>query len=249
VKYGTGSFTGNTSDIKSDIMAAANPEKAILLERFFKTGKGEYGQGDKFLGLIVPDCRKIAGQYWITIHIDGIVRLLHSEWHEERQIALFMMVLQFNKADPQKQKELFKLFLDNTQYINNWDLVDCNAPRIVGKYIHDNQKLLPILDKLALSKSLWDRRIAVISTLFFIVNGDPTPTLRIVEKLLTDKHYLIQKANGWMLRELGKRIDDAMLVDFLKKHYHQMPRTTLRYAIEKFNQTTRARYLSGNFTQ
>jgi 3-methyladenine DNA glycosylase AlkD len=237
----------NIADIKSDIMNYANPERADLLQRFFKTGVGQYGEGDKFLGLVVPDCRKIAGQYWAVISDNDIVELLHSEWHEERQIALFMLVLKFNKADDKKQKEIYDLFLSNTKYINNWDLVDCNVPKVVGKYIYEHQQLLPTLTKLASSKLLWDRRIAVISTLYFIVQGDPTPTLEIVERMLLDKHDLIQKANGWMLREVGKRVDETILINFLKKHYNKMPRTTLRYAIEKFNPLTRARYLSGDF--
>lgn len=248
MKYGSGSFAGNKSDIRSDIMSLSDPVRAEFLAGFFKTADGQYGQGDKFFGLTVPKCREVAKTYCKSMSLNDIEKLLHSDWHEERQIALFMLVLQFEKADELKQKEIFTIFLKNTKYINNWDLVDCNAPRIVGKYIYDHQQLLPLLDKLAASKLLWDRRIAVISTLYFTVKGgDPTPTLRIVEKLLADKHDLIQKANGWMLREVGKRIDETILIDFLKKHYDQMPRTTLRYAIEKFNPLTRARYLAGKF--
>ena len=248
MKYGSGSFVGKAPNIKSDIMSQANPEKAIILARFFKTADGEYGDGDRFLGLIVPKCREIAKTYYKDLSLNDIKTLLHSEWHEERQIALFILVLQFNIADKSKQKEIFDLYLDNTKYINNWDLVDCNSPRIVGKYIYDNQQYISILDRLAASKLLWDRRIAVISTLYFIVQGDPTPTLRIVEELLSDNHDLIQKANGWMLRELGKRVDEKLLIDFLKQHYDRIPRTTLRYAIEKFSPSTRARYLAGNFS-
>ena len=247
MRYGTGSFIGDETDIKSDILAAADPQKATDLAWFFKTGPGEYGEGDKFLGLIVPKCRKIAASYYKKSSLDQITELLHSQWHEERQIALFMLVLQFANADATLQRQIYDIFLSNTRYINNWDLVDCNSPRIVGKYIYDNPKLQSTLDKLAGSKLLWDRRIAVISTLYFIVNGDPEPTLRIVTKLLTDKHDLIQKANGWMLREVGKRIDEKLLIDFLRDHYDQMPRTTLRYAIEKFSPATRAKYVLGRF--
>lgn len=234
--------------IQAEITSNANPEKAAILQRFFKTGAGQYGDGDKFLGLVVPICRKISKKYYKYLSLDSIEKLLQSPWHEERQIALFVLVLQFDKADKSKQKQIFDLFLDNTKYINNWDLVDCNTPRIIGRYIYEHQQLLPMLDKLSDSKSLWERRIAILSTMYFtVIGGDPTPTLRIVEKLLADNHDLIQKANGWMLREVGKRIDETILVDFLKQHYNQMPRTTLRYAIEKFKPVVRSRYLVGNF--
>lgn len=247
MKFGAGSFAGMKSDIKADILAKADPEKALVLAGFFKTADGEYGEGDKFLGLVVPQCREIAGEYYRKLSLDQIAKLLQSEWHEERQIALFMLVLQFDKVNVDKQKEIYDIFLDNTKYINNWDLVDCNAPRIVGKYIFDHSSLQPTLDKLAGSDLLWDRRIAVISTLYFIVKGDPEPTMRIVEKLLTDQHDLIQKANGWMLREVGKRVDEKLLIDFLRINYNRIPRTTLRYAIEKFSPATRAKYLAGQF--
>jgi 3-methyladenine DNA glycosylase AlkD len=247
MKFGAGSFAGTKSDIKTDILAEADSEKALILAGFFKTADGEYGEGDKFLGITVPKCRKIAGDFYLKLSLDQITKLLQSEWHEERQIALFMLVLQFNKSSTDRQKEIYDIFLDNTKYINNWDLVDCNAPRIVGQYIFDHPSLQPTLDKLAKSDLLWDRRIAVISTLYFIVKGDPEPTMRIVEKLLTDQHDLIQKANGWMLREVGKRVDEKLLIDFLRSNYDNIPRTTLRYAIEKFSPATRTKYLLGQF--
>ena len=234
-------------NLRSDLASFVDPEKAMFLPRFFKTGIGEYGEGDKFLGVIVPNCRKVAKEYWNDLSLNDVETLLQSEWHEERQVALFILVLQFSKANELKQKQVFDLFLANTSRINNWDLVDCNAPRIVGKYIYDNQQYLPILDKLSKSDLLWDRRIAIISTLYFIIQCDPTPTLRIVKKLLSDNHDLIQKANGWMLREIGKRIDETILIDFLKKYYDQIPRTTLRYAIEQFKPSVRSRYLRGEF--
>ncbi len=234
--------------IQDEITANANPEKAAILQRFFKTGAGQYGDGDKFLGLVVPICRQISKKYYKDLALNSIEQLLHSPWHEERQIALFMLVLQFDNADDDKQKQIFNLFLNNTKYINNWDLVDCNTPRVVGRYIYEHQQLLSILDKLADSKLLWERRIAILSTMYFtVIGGDPTPTLRIVDKLLTDDQDLIQKANGWMLREVGKRIDETILIDFLRQNYDHMPRTTLRYAIEKFKPAVRAKYLAGNF--
>lgn len=247
MKFGAGSFAGTKSDIKSEILAEADSEKALVLAGFFKTADGEYGEGDKFLGLVVPKCRKIAGDHYLKLTLDQITKLLQSEWHEERQIALFMLVLRFSKSDINGQTQIYNLFLDNTRYINNWDLVDCNAPQIVGRYIFDHPSLQPTLDKLAKSDLLWDRRIAVISTFYFIVKGDPEPTMRIVEKLLVNQHDLIQKANGWMLREVGKQINEKLLIDFLRSNYDRIPRTTLRYAIEKFSSSTRARYLAGQF--
>ncbi len=238
------------SDLRSDTLSAGNPEKAFILQRFFKTGPGQYGEGDKFLGITVPHCRQISKQYYKHLSLNDMNDLLKSQWHEQRQIALFMLTLKFDNSDEIVKKQIFELFLNNTKYINNWDLVDCSTPRIVGRYIYENQQLLPILDNLSDSDSLWERRIAVLSTMYFtVIGGDPTPTLRIVEKILTDNHDLIQKANGWMLREVGKRIDQQLLIDFLSKHYNNMPRTTLRYAIEKFNKPTRAKYMAGNFLE
>jgi len=239
----------NLDELKQDLRKLINPEKAFFLPRFFKTGPGEYGEGDKFLGVIVPDCRKISKKYYKKLNLQQIVELLKSRWHEERQVALFMLVLQFEISDELSKKRIYDIFLQNTKYINNWDLVDCNTPRVIGRYIFEHQELLETLDKLAESDWLWDRRIAILSTLYFIVEGnDPTPTLEIVKKLLPDNHDLIQKASGWMLRELGKRVDEKLLIDFLRDNYNQLPRTTLRYAIEKFNPSTRKRFLSGDFS-
>lgn len=247
MKYGSGAFKGSQKDIKSDIAALANPEKAMILSRFFKTAKGEYGEGDKFLGLVVPQCRQISKEYYKLLNLDQVLELLHSEWHEERQIALFMMVLKYGVGDGGEKQRIYDMTLDNTKYINNWDLVDCNVPKIVGRHIYENPSLMPVLDSLASSDLLWDKRIAIISTMYFTDKGNPEPTLRLVEKLLLDDHDLIQKANGWMLREVGKRVDAALLLDFIEKHYQQMPRTTLRYAIELFNPNKRARLLKGIF--
>jgi len=222
----------------------ASRERAGISMRFFKTGKGQYGEGDKFLGIAVPDCRKVAKRYYASVSLSDLSVLLKSKWHEERQVALFMLVLQFDNADEIKQKLIFELFLKNTKYINNWDLVDCNAPRITGKYIFEHREFLPILDKLAKSKSLWDRRIAIISTLYFTVKGsDSAPALRIAEKLLGDKHDLIHKAVGWMLREVGKRCSEEIECAFLDKYVTKMPRTALRYAIERFDDKKRRYYM------
>lgn len=234
----------SVTKIQKDLRAVASSEKARLLQRFFKTGKGDYGEGDKFLGIVVPACRQVAKRYYAMASLKDVEVLLKSQWHEERQIALFLLVLQFDQADEAKQKQIFDLFLKNTRYINNWDLVDCNAPRIVGKYIYQHQKLSPLLEKLAKSKSLWERRIAIISTLYFTVKGNnPAPTLRIAKMLLKDKHDLIHKAVGWMLREVGKRCNEKILCDFLDQHARAMPRTMLRYAIERFDEKKRQAYL------
>lgn len=236
--------------LKKDLRALVNPEKAVILPKFFKTGPGEYGEGDKFLGVVVPDCRKVSKRYYNQLTLDNMTTLLHSEWHEERQVALFMLVLRFELVDEPLKRRIYDIFLQNTKYINNWDLVDCNTPRIVGRYIFEHPALLGVLDKLAESDWLWDRRISILSTLYFIVEGnDPIPTLKIAKKLLPDNHELIQKASGWMLRELGKRIDEKMLIDFLRENYDVLPRTTLRYAIEKFNSRTKKRFLAGDFSQ
>jgi len=233
-------------EVKKDISEHINPEKALFLPRFFKTGPGEYGEGDKFLGVVMPDIRKIAKKH-IDIDINEVFTLLKSPWHEERMTALIILVLKFPKLSKDEQTNIYEQYLKHTKYINNWDLVDLSCRDIVGKYIFENQEELPRLDKLAESSLLWDRRIAVISTFYFLIKNDPAPTLDVVEKLLLDQHDLIQKANGWMLRELGKRIDSQILIDFLKNHYQDLPRTTLRYAIERFPDSIRKQYLKGFF--
>ena len=225
----------------------ATPEKAEFFPRFFKSGPGEYSEGDKFLGINVPNCRKVARQYESRLEIDDVSELLKSPWHEERLTALLILVIKYSKSDDDKKTEIFNFYLKNTKYINNWDLVDLSCTRIVGDYLFYNPSEQKILDRLIISELLWDRRIAIVSTLFFIINGNPEPTLRMAEKSINDKHDLIQKANGWMLRELGKRIDSELLVTFLKKHYQKMPRTTLRYTIERFSPELRQKYLRGIF--
>lgn len=234
-------------ELRDDLAKLAMPEKAEFFPRFFKSGPGEYGEGDKFLGITVPNCRTVAKKYEPKLEIIDIGELLKSSWHEERLTALLILVIKYSKSDNVIKAKIFNFYLKNTKYINNWDLVDLSCTRIVGDYLFYNKDKQNILDKLAESDLLWDRRIAIVSTLFFITNDNPEPTLRIVEKTLPDKHDLIQKANGWMLRELGKRIDNELLVNFLKKHYQEIPRTTLRYAIEKFSPELRQKYLRGLF--
>jgi len=229
------------NSIKKDLQAESAPLKKKGLSRFFKTGKGEYGEGDIFLGVTVPKMRRVAKKYK-ELSIDKIQSLLRSPIHEERLTALLILVENFRKADEPKKTEIFNLYLKNTKYINNWDLVDLSASRIVGEYLKD--KPVDILYTLAKSKSLWERRIAIISTFQFIWEGRFAETLKISKILLTDRHDLIHKAVGWMLREVGKRSFKTE-EGFLKKHYKKMPRTMLRYSIEKFPEKLRLRYLTG----
>ena len=224
------------TNLRREIKSLADPERAKHSLRFFRTGPGEYGEGDKFLGLTVPQCRQLVRKYK-DLSLSDITELLHSEYHEERLIALLLLVHNFSK-DPQK---IYDLYLKATKYINNWDLVDLTAPRIVGEYLLD--KPVDILFKLAKSKSLWERRIAILATFAFIYKGEPKPTLKIAEMLLHDKEDLIHKAVGWMLREVGKRCGQKPLTDFLNQHYKSMPRTMLRYSIERFPEKTRKEYL------
>lgn len=229
------------SDLKKELRTKANPVKAKILQRFFKTGKGEYGAGDIFLGIIVPQTRKIAQKY-STLRLAGTIKLLHSKIHEERLASLLIMVNKFENGKKEEKKMIYKTYLKNTKNINNWDLVDLSAYKIVVDYLFDEPKT--ILYKLAKSKSVWERRIAIMATFNFIKKNKFRETLKIAKILLRDKHDLIQKAVGWMLREVGKR-NFKTEEGFLNKYYKKMARTMLRYAIEKFPERKRKRYLSG----
>jgi 3-methyladenine DNA glycosylase AlkD len=229
------------SKIRKEISEQKNPEQAIILQRFFKTGKGEYGEGDVFYGIKVPVQRTIAGHFK-ELALGDLKVLLTSKVHEERLIAVFILVEQFKKTDEKKQKIIFDFYLENRKGINNWDLVDLSAPKIVGEYLIDKEK--DLLYKFADSKDLWERRIAIISTQTFIRQNWFEDTLKLSEILLQDKHDLIHKAVGWMLREVGNR-DTKTEEEFLQKHYKTMPRTMLRYAIEKFPEKRRKAYLEG----
>ena len=206
--------------------------------RFFRTGPGEYGEGDEFLGLKVPQIRKLAREFR-ALPLKEVEGLLKSKWHEARLLALVILVDQFERADERMRDAIFRLYLRSTKFINNWDLVDASAPHIVGAHIKDRS----LLTKLARSKSLWERRIAIVATQHFIRNHDLKDTFRLAKNLLDDKHDLIHKATGWMLREAGKRDRDA-LVAFLEEHATRMPRTMLRYAIEKFPPALRRRLMA-----
>ncbi len=239
--------------LKNEIKQLKNPAKAKILQGFFKTGGGEYGEGDIFLGITVPLQRQLVKQCWQDLTLADIDALLKSKFHEERLIALLILVKKFTSTKILNQKsEIYKFYLSHTKYINNWDLVDLSAPNIVGEYLYSlsldgrgvgvrvkNQTLL----RLAKSKNLWERRIAILATFAFIKKRDPKDSLVIVKMLLTDKHDLIHKAVGWMLREIGKRCDEKTLTDFLNKNVLKMPRTTLRYAIERLPQEKKLYYL------
>jgi len=226
-------------DLKKDLLKLKNPDKAKILSRFFKTGEGEYGEGDVFLGITVPLQRGVAKKH-LNLSLNEIQEILSSKIHEHRLTALFILVDEYKKSDLVGKKKLFDFYLRNTKNINNWDLVDCTAPNIVGNYLLDKDK--SVLYKLAKSNNLWEKRISIIATYEFIKNNQFEDTLKIAELLLKDEHDLIHKAVGWMLRELGKR-DQEKEELFLKKYASIMPRTMLRYAIEKFDETKRLFYL------
>ncbi len=228
------------SSLKQDLEKLADPEKAKILSRFFKTGKGEYGEGDIFLGVKVPGQRKVAAKYK-DIALEDMQELLESRVHEHRLTSLFILVSKYKKADDLGKKEIVDFYLKNTKNINNWDLVDSSAPYILGNYLLDKDK--STLYTLAKSGNLWERRIAIISTYAFIRNNEFEDALRLAKILLNDNHDLIHKAVGWMLREVGNRDRNREEI-FLQKHCKNMPRTMLRYAIEKFEDDKRKAYVN-----
>ena len=228
-------------DIISCLDELANPEIAQHSQRYFKTGKGEYGYGDKFLGIRVPVLRKHVKLFQDT-NISNVEKLLKSKYHEVRLFSLLLMVRKFSKGDIEEQEKIYNLYLLHTKYINNWDLVDSSAPYIVGPWLYDKDR--SVLYKLAYSKMLWERRISIMSTAYFIKNDQFNDTLKISNILLSDSEDLIHKAVGWMLREIGNR-DIEVEEKYLKKYYKKMPRVMLRYAIEKFNKERRQAYLKG----
>jgi 3-methyladenine DNA glycosylase AlkD len=232
-----------TTKLKRELKAAATPERAAGAARYFKTGVGGYGEGDVFLGIATADLRRIAMRYK-ALGLDDLQRLLEAKEHEVRLAALEIMVAQHRRGDEALQKEILAMYLRNTRYINNWDLVDCSCREIVGGHLRTGSKKL--LSKLAKSKSLWERRIAMVSTMTLVWEGDFEDALRVAQMLLDDRQDLIHKAIGWVLRELGDE-DRAELLRFLKRHYARVPRTSLRYAIEHFSEEERKRILAGEF--
>jgi 3-methyladenine DNA glycosylase AlkD len=228
-------------ELQKKIKLLGSPKVSKTMKWFFKTGKGEYGEGDVFVGLKVPTQRKLAREF-LDLSLVDLKVLLNSPIHEERLISLFILIDKFSKSTEIEQKVIFKFYIKNRKGINNWDLVDLSAPKIIGKYLFEKEKSL--LFKFATSKNLWERRIAILSTYEFIRNENYDTTLKIAKILLVDDHDLIHKAVGWMLREIGKR-DLATEENFLKTYYIKMPRTMLRYAIEKFPEKKRKKYLQG----
>lgn len=229
------------SVIQKEFRKLGDNDKASILRKFFKTGPGQYGEGDIFLGITVPRMRQFAKQY-AHIPISQIKTILHSPYHEERLLALAILTVQFPKGTSTQQNAIYDLYLSNTRYINNWDLIDLSAHKIVGPYLTDKPK--DILLDLARSASMWERRIAIISTFHYIRNNEFEWPFRISDVLLQDKEDLIHKAVGWMLREIGKR-DQKAEENFLLPRYRSMPRTMLRYAIERFSEKRRLEYLKG----
>ena len=223
----------------------SSPEKKEFLPYFFKTGKGEYAEGDKFIGVVVPDSRKLVKEYWQKAELSDAQEILKSEFHEMRLVALLILVNKFEKSkDKTEQKKLVDFYLKNTKYINNWDLVDLSCYKLLGRYCFENQKD-DILRELSNSDNMWEKRIAIVATMHHIKKGKSFDlTQELVLNNLNHPHDLMHKANGWLLREIGNK-DEEVLLDFLKIHYQNMPRTTLRYAIEKLDEDLRQDFLKG----
>ena len=222
--------------IENELRQLATDEKRIVLQRFFKTAPGQYGEGDRFLGATVPLTRIVAKKH-LAMPLNEIIELLQSEWHEVRLCALLMMCERFKKGDSATRKDIFNYYIENTGRINNWDLVDLSAPTIVGGYLMDKPR--DLLYRMAESELLWNNRIAIVATLTFIKHKDSDDTYRLALKMMNHKHDLMHKAIGWMLRESGKRDDDRRLFNFVDEYRKRMPRTMLRYAIEKFTDEER----------
>lgn len=239
-------------EISTSLNNLADKKQALILQRFFKTGPGQYGEGDIFLGIKVPVSRKIAVEYGFASLAD-IARLLKSCFHEYRLVGLFILVNKYERATLEKErKKIFDFYIKNTKFINNWDLVDLSAPKIVGHFLFHYQKkykneLDNLLNKLADSSNLWVKRIVMISTFYFICQGSFKEVFLYAKKFLSDKHDLMHKAVGWMLRETGKRVSQDELLSFLDANISKMPRTTLRYAIEHLPEKQRKAYLHCRF--
>lgn len=228
------------AEVQKKLRQLADPQQAAILQRFFKTGKGEYGEGDVFLGIKVPVLRAVAKKY-PDLSLADVQRLLKSNIHEYRLVAILMLVGRFERGSEVGRRRVYNLYLKNARHINNWDLVDLSAPNIVGSFLLDKPRR--VLYKLARSRLLWERRIAMLATFTFIRNNDFKCAFALAEILLHDKHDLMHKAVGWMLREIGKR-DQKALGKFLQKHYKAMPRTMLRYAIERLSSRKKKYYMA-----
>jgi len=245
-----GDITKRAADLQRDINhidavealhSLGNPQRAHLLRGYFKTGPGEYGEGDLFLGITMPEARSTAKRF-ARLPLREVCELLHSPFHEARMVALLILCHQYRRGNEELRKEIYRIYLENTRFINNWDLVDASAPKIVGPYLEKRDR--GTLYSLAASSLLWERRIAIMATFHFIRLDDYTDALEIAHNLIHDREDLIHKAVGWMLRETGKR-NRSVEEEFLQKYYTRMPRTMLRYAIERFPEGLRRRYLEG----
>lgn len=231
-------------NLRKDLRSFQKPGQAKVLQSFFKTGKGEYGEGDEFLGLMMDETRSVAKKY-SDLSLSEVSKLLASKIHEERMVAVVILYRQFREAKLEGKKKIYDFYLKNIAGINNWDLVDGSAPEIVGGFLYLSKNPRNILYALAKSTNLWKKRIGMMACFYFIREKDFKDGLKIAEILLEDKEDLIQKAVGWMLREVGNR-DMSEEETFLRKFYKNMPRTILRYAIEKFPEEERQKYLKGN---
>ena len=241
VRRGTATRAPVLKEVERSLHALANQRDAAFLQRFFKTGAGEYGEGDRFLGIRVPQLRALARRFR-ELPREQVLNLLQSPWHEQRLLALLLLVDQYRRGTDAERDEIHRAYLRNTAYINNWDLVDSSAEHIVGGHLDPRRQTL--LEQLARSQSLWERRIAILATFHWIKQDEYRPALRVAKLLMNDPHDLIHKAVGWMLREIGKR-DIAVEEKFLLEHYRNMPRTMLRYAIERLPEPRRRQYLRG----
>jgi 3-methyladenine DNA glycosylase AlkD len=232
------------TEVAAALRALATPEKAKASAWFFKTGPGQYGEGDQFIGVTVPEQRQVAKRFQ-GLPLTEVEKLIQSPIHEERLTGLIILVGQFAKGDDALREQIYNFYLAHTANVNNWDLVDSSAEQIVGGYLNDKDRY--ILERLARSDSLWERRIAIIATFHYIKQGQSEWTFRIADLLMNDKHDLIHKAVGWMLREVGKKCGHDVLEAYLKDRYLRMPRTMLRYSIEHFDPAKRQRYIHGLF--
>lgn len=228
-------------DVQTELELLGDPQIATFSQRFFKTGPGEYGEGDLFRGIRVPVLRKVAKDHK-QLSLSETLKLLHSPYHEDRIVALLILIHHYAAGNDAAKTEVYNSYLKHARLVNNWDLVDSSAPQIVGAYLSNKDR--EVLYRLARSNNLWERRIAILATLHFIKHGEVADTLKLALVLLADSEDLIHKAVGWMLREVSKR-DLKSAEDFLRKHCQRMPRTMLRYAIERFPEPKRLRYLSG----
>ena len=233
-----------SAEIKQALEMLAIPEKAEFLPKFFKTGKGEYGEGDLFLGVIVPDQRKVAKAFYNKISLEELSKLLSSKYHEHRLTAFLILILKFEKSkETMQQKEIVNFYLNHLEFINNWDLVDTSCYKILGRYCFENQQEKLLID-LSNSDKMWEKRIAIVGTMHYIKQGRFELTKEFVKRNLHHPHDLMHKANGWLLREMGNK-NEQQLLDFLYHHYKEMPRTCLRYAIEKLDENLRQDFLKG----